>query len=107
MIRYVLSSLVYQSQFVDVSFVREINARAPTADLTILIDVDPDVAAERRRVRGGPDELFDALELQRELAARYRHLSGEHAVVVDGSGPVAQVTEAIETVLRQRVEGWS
>jgi dTMP kinase len=88
--RYLISSFVYQGQFVDIDFVYDVNRRARAADLTLLLRVPAAVAAERRRARGGPEELFDALEVQAQIAALYDyqsdHLKALHAVrVIDGS----------------------
>lgn len=74
--RYTLSSIVYQSvtapQVSDaVSWIRSLNRVALVPDLTIVLDVPVELAAERRRARGGPEELFDALSLQARLAEAY------------------------------------
>src|SRR5690242_12588925 len=75
--RYDLSSLAYQSCTAPngdkvVPWIRELNAAALRPDLTIVIDVPVEVAEERRRSRGGIEEMFDAKELQSRLAAVYR-----------------------------------
>jgi len=88
--RYVLSSLAYQAIAVPRDFVAAANARAPAPDLTLLVEVPADVAAARRAARGGPDELFDALDVQRRVAEAYRReadaarAAGERVVIVDG-----------------------
>jgi dTMP kinase len=97
--RYVLSSWVYQARFVEAEWVWRLNALAPPADLTLLLDVAPEVAAARRESRGGPAELYDARELQRSIAAAYRQLlvseavknRGEHVVRIDGTPPADEV----------------
>jgi dTMP kinase len=74
--RYVLSSLAYQSVTSpegekSVAWIREINARAIRADLTLVFDVDDAVAAERRALRGGPAEIYEVSDIQRRLSAAY------------------------------------
>jgi dTMP kinase len=74
--RYVLSSLAYQSVTspegeAAVPWIRALNARAIRPDLTIVLDVPEDVAAERRALRGGPPELFEIRDVQRRLAEAY------------------------------------
>jgi dTMP kinase len=74
--RYVVSSLAYQSVTSpegerSIPWIRELNSRALRADLTIVLDVNDDVAAERRAQRGGPSELYEVRELQRRLAEVY------------------------------------
>jgi dTMP kinase len=87
--RYVLSSYVYQTRFVDPDFVWRINAAARPADLTVLLDVPVEVAASRRATRGGPEELYDDLELQRSIAEAYRALVGSQAVRTRGEQLIA------------------
>lgn len=89
--RYLLSSLVYQTLAVPRAFVAEINRFAPEPDLTLLVDVPPEVAAARRRSRGGEAEIFDedatqrrVIESYREEAARLR-AAGHRVVTVDGT----------------------
>lgn len=103
--RYVLSSWVYQARFVEAEWVWRLNALAPPADLTLLLDVPAEVAAARRESRGGPAEIYDALDLQRSIAAAYRQLlgaeavknRGEHLVRVDGALPADEVFAHIRT----------
>lgn len=99
--RYVLSSLAYQSIDVDADFVARINARAPAPDLTIFVDVPARVAARRRSERGGPDELFDALETQERVVDGYRReierlsATGAAVVTIDGELSIEEVARAV------------
>ncbi len=54
-----------------VAWIRECNRFARRPDVTVVLDVSPDVAATRRRARGGAAELFDEADLQARLAAAY------------------------------------
>jgi dTMP kinase len=93
--RYVVSSLAYQSVTSPegeraIPWIREINSRALRADLTLVLDVDADVAAVRRVQRGGPTEIYEVSELQRRLAEVYAHaedlVPGDEVVhVADGT----------------------
>src|ERR1041384_7088641 len=74
--RYDLSSLAYQSVTAPggervVPWIRELNAAALRPDLTIVIDVPVEVAEERRRARGGVEEMFESRDLQTKLCAVY------------------------------------
>jgi dTMP kinase len=106
--RYVLSSYVYQSVFVDPEFVRAINASARPADLTLLLEVPVKVAVDRRTTRGMPDELFDPIDYQLRIAAAYaaeaeRLRDAQHVVMVDGTRGAdevfARVSAAVERCL--------
>ena len=90
--RYVMSSIVYQSLAVERAFVAEINRFARPADLTVLVDVDVDVAESRRTKRGGPAERYDRRAVQERLAAAYRAEAEHHgALIVDGNGSADEV----------------
>lgn len=94
--RYVMSSIVYQSLAVEREFVADINRFARPADLTILVDVDVDVAESRRASRGGPTERYDRRATQERLAAAYRTEAAYHgALIVDGNGDADSVFAAL------------
>lgn len=74
--RYDLSSLAYQSATAlpgqdPLPWIRALNQRAPRPHLTLVLDVDPDIAEARRIARGLPQELFERRDLQRRLAQLY------------------------------------
>ena len=88
-----------------VAWIRELNRQARRPDLTLVLDVDPDVAADRRKGRGGKAELYEKLELQRRLAALYadaeRLVPGDRVVHVDANQPLALViARSIEAIER-------
>lgn len=74
--RYDHSSVAYQtvsgggSEDIS-SWVLELNRHARRPDLTLVLDVDPAVAAERRGTRSGGPELYEVIEMQVELAKFY------------------------------------
>src|SRR5262249_53814736 len=69
--RYLLSSLAYQGSVLPVDWVEQINARAISPDLTIFLEVNAEIAAERRASRGGKAELFENPERQRKVIQQY------------------------------------
>jgi len=102
--RYYLSSLAYQTATAPggegvLPWIRGLNARARRPDLTIVIDVDADVAERRRRDRGAAAELFEVDELQRRLADTYRRaedlVEQDRVVHVSGEGPEEAVGREI------------
>jgi dTMP kinase len=101
--RYYHSSVAYQSLTGGgpeaIAWIRDINRFARKPDLTIVLDVPPEIAAERRSRRRGNAEIFDADEIQRALCAFYatleRHFPGERIVHVDAVGSVEEVRERI------------
>ena len=98
--RYDHSSVAYQSVAsegaVDVAWLRGLNRFARRPDLTIVLDVAPDVARARRLARGGARELFDDDALQRKLATFYAELElhgeGEPIVHVAADGSQDEVS---------------
>jgi dTMP kinase len=109
--RYVLSSYVYQSRFVGAELVWSINARARPADLTLYLDVSAEVAQARRKSRGGTQEMYELLQLQRSFVELYRSMphdaaEREHLAVVDGARPPDEVFDdvlaRVESCLRQK-----
>lgn len=101
--RYVLSSLAYQSVTSpegesSIPWIREINARAVRADLTLVLDVPDTVAEERRAARGGPAEIYEVRDIQRRLAVEYARaeaLIPGHRVVHVADGTPDEVGERI------------
>jgi dTMP kinase len=96
--RYVLSSIAYQGQELDAAFVRALNARAPAPDLTLFVRVTPETALTRRSGRALGDELYEALETQRRVAAGYEAAVQEfgerhHVSSVDGEGTIEEVAQ--------------
>jgi dTMP kinase len=103
--RYVASSLAYQSvcsgaeAAVAIDWIRSLNRYARRPDLTFVLDVPPEIAAERRRRRGEAVQLYEQNEMQRALAAFYRdlgrHMPGERIALIDGTGTAEEVHERI------------
>ena len=107
--RYDLSSLAYQSATAPdesaevIPWLRAINRHARRPDLTLVLDVPADVAAQRRRSRAQASELYEIDELQVRLAAAYRSaeslLPGDRIVHIDGSRSAAEVADEISRIV--------
>jgi dTMP kinase len=99
--RYDASSLAYQSvsSGVDAAraleWIRKLNGFARRPDLTIVLDLSPEVAAERRARRGDAAQIYDQSEMQSALAAFYKrlpaYLPDDRIVLVDAGGAVDAV----------------
>lgn len=72
--RYVLSSLVYQSLSLPHSWVATLNQQARPADITLLLCASERTTTSRRDGREGPQEAFDKVQTQNQLAKRYKEL---------------------------------
>ncbi|RMH44594.1 MAG: dTMP kinase [Deltaproteobacteria bacterium] len=108
--RWYHSSLAYQGGADARDWVRTINRHARAPDLTIFLEVRPEVAAARRAAAGRAEELYDRLDTQRQIAANYRdvlaELDGERIEIVDGEQPpdavAARVVELARAVCGRR-----
>lgn len=104
--RYDLSSLAYQSVTSEsergadaLPWIRQLNRQVRRPDLTLVVDVTADTAAQRRQSRGGQAELFEVPELQRRLARVYGGAESlvpdDPLVHVDGERSVEEVSDQI------------
>jgi dTMP kinase len=98
--RYDASSLGYQSvssgaEKDAIEWIRSLNRYVRRPDLTIVLDVSAETAAERRQQRGEAAQLYEQNEVQRALAAFYRdlakHMPNDRIAVIDASGTVDEV----------------
>ena len=114
--RYVHSSIAYQSLTAGVQdeeaydWVTTVNSRARPPELVIVLDVPPEAAAERRKHRGGAEEMYEDELLQRRLCEFYAQLPERFPELsielVDGALPVDQVHQrCLDLTLNQLQAG--
>lgn len=103
--RYVVSSLAYQSLETDLRFVRQINEKALTPDLTIFLKVRPEVAMARIESSRAGRESFEKLAIQKKVAAAYEDILGGYrggrVVTIDGEQAVSGVTQAVRNAAEE------
>ncbi|MGC8874546.1 MAG: dTMP kinase, partial [Chloroflexia bacterium] len=101
--RYYLSSLAYQTLDAPFSWVYQINRHAILPHLTVVLRVPVVTCLERIGYRQGPhQELFERREALERVWASYRRaisrLQLQEAIqVVDGTGPIEQVSALVES----------
>ena len=99
--RWYHSSLAYQGTGADRDWIATLNARARRPDLTIFLQVRPEIAAQRRVAAGRVQELFEDLQMQQEVDAGYHATIaeltalGERIELVDGELPPDAVFQQI------------
>jgi dTMP kinase len=104
--RWYHSSLAYQGTGADRDWIATLNARARRPDVTVFLKVRPEVAAKRRAAAGRTQELFEQLDMQREVDAGYRATiaeliaAGETIEIVDGELTEDQVFAAVVRAAR-------
>jgi dTMP kinase len=103
--RFIDSTVAYQGagRGLGIELVEQVNdlvVGSCVPDLTILIRVDPDVAAARQ---GADDDRFEleGVDFQRTVAAAYDELAGRHERihVVDGDGAVDEIAGRIRELV--------
>lgn len=108
--RYDHSSIAYQSVTGDteggvIEWLKEINRHARRPDLTVVLDVPPEVAKKRRTERDRTQELYDDEEVQQALAAFYRdidrHFAEDRIVHVDATQDVDAVAADVMAAVRE------
>jgi dTMP kinase len=107
--RWYHSSLSYQGTGADRDWIVQLNSRARRPELTIYLEVRPEVAAARRVAAGRVEELFEDLRMQEAVAAGYRATiaelvaAGERIEVIDGERPAdavfATVAKLVDAVI--------
>ena len=99
--RWYHSSLAYQGTGADRDWIAQLNSRALRPDLTLFLKVRPEVAAKRRAAAGRAEELFEHIEMQREVDAGYRATfaeliaGGEIIEILDGERTEDEVFASI------------
>jgi dTMP kinase len=103
--RWYHSSLAYQGTGADRDWIATLNARARRPDLTIFLQVRPEVAAQRRAAARRQEELFEHIQMQQEVDAGYQATiaellaQGERIETINGEQTADQVFEAIVALI--------
>lgn len=107
--RFIDSTVAYQgvARGLGVEYVESVNALVVgdcVPDLTVLLRIDPDVAAARA---GDGSDRFEAegLDFQRKVAAAYDELAERHSdriAVIDGEGDVDGIAARIRDLVEAR-----
>ncbi len=103
--RWYHSSLAYQRTGVDRDWIAGLNRYTRTPDVTIFLDITPELGQRRRFAAGRMQEYFHDLPTQREVAAGYRATimelreAGERIEIVDGDQSLDAAATAIVRAL--------
>jgi dTMP kinase len=102
--RYVESSIAYQGAAgVSIEFVKYVNSLVPRPDLTIILDVDPEIAVARIARRGGV-EKFEHVSFLRRVREIYLKRAQEQGYpVVDASRPPDVVAREVANIIKTRL----
>jgi dTMP kinase len=101
--RYVYSSLAYQGAAgLDMKWIEKINKLAFPPDLSIYIDVPPEVAVRRLR---GRRSVMERLKVQRKVQGIYAiFVKNGSLLPVDGNRPRTEVAKDVLTIVLDSLE---
>lgn len=103
--RYVESSMAYQGAAgVPIDFIKYINSLVPKPDLTVILDVDPQIAVERISRRGGAEKFEHAVYLRRVREIYLQRAAEEGHPVVDASRPPEAVAREVAEIIKTRLQ---
>jgi len=102
--RYIESSIAYQGAAgVSIEFVKYINSLVPRPDLTIILDVDPEIAVARIARRGGVEKFEHVSFLRRVREMYLKRAEEEGYPVVDASRPPDVVAREVANIIKSRL----
>jgi dTMP kinase len=102
--RYIESSIAYQGAAgVSIEFIKYVNSLVPRPDLTIILDVDPEIAVARIARRGGIEKFEHVSFLRRVREIYLRRAEEEGYPVVDASRPPDVVAREVANIIRTKL----
>ncbi len=109
--RYYFSSYAYHAQHIDMDWVihsNSLNAQILRPDLTVFIDVDPDVCFQRIKDNRGNFEMYEKIDIMKQVRDNYfsafeKLKDVEQVAVVDGNCGMQDVEDAILQTIETRL----
>ncbi|ASI13661.1 thymidylate kinase [Candidatus Mancarchaeum acidiphilum] len=95
--RYIFSSLSYGiASGLDAQWLIGVNSQFPVPDMTIIIDLEPDVSLSRISARDSK-EAFENIKFLTEVRKAYKFLAGKYSncFIIDGSKSIDEVQQTI------------
>lgn len=103
--RCVESSIAYQGAAgVPIDFIKYINSLVPRPDLTVILDVDPQIAIARIARRGEVEKYEHVPFLRRVREIYLRRAAEEGHPVVDASRPPEAVAREVAEIIKTRLQ---
>nr|WP_319492010.1 dTMP kinase [uncultured Desulfobacter sp.] len=101
--RYYFSSYAYHSQYMDMEWViqaNRLNADILKPDITLFIDVDPEICLKRLQTTRKHLEIYEKIDILKQVRANYlaafRRLENQECVaVIDGNDSVENIANAV------------
>ena len=95
--RYRLSSYAFQSMEIDLDWIKKINEKSITPDLTFIIDTPPLVCLRRIQKQRFHIELYEEIEKLEKIRVVYHTLAEKESniLLIDGNRPLKSVSAEI------------
>jgi len=104
--RYIFSSLVYQGIECGDELPKALNSRFPVPELTIFLDISPEIALKRIKNRSS-HEIYEYLDFQKKVREKYIGLlktyseEGGKVEIIDASGQIQEVADKVWSIISQ------
>lgn len=95
--RYRLSSYAFQSLDIDIDWLKKINEKSITPDLTFIIDTPPLICMRRIQKQRFHVELYEEIDKLEKIREFYHKLAKEegNTYLIDGNRPVKSISAEI------------
>ncbi|WP_457554143.1 dTMP kinase [Desulfobacula sp.] len=107
--RYYFSSYAYHAQYIDMKWVihaNSLNADILRPDVTIFIDVDPDICFERIKSNRSNFDMYEKIDIMKKVRANYFKAFDtlkdlEKVVIINGNSSMEKVEDAISKEIKK------
>lgn len=108
--RYFFSSLAYQGEATSSELSYTLNASFPLPEHLFYFDIDPEISMDRVNSRSHSKEIYEKVEFQKLVRARYRVLiseyqakkTGMHIHTIDATQSISEITEYIWSLIQKQ-----
>jgi dTMP kinase len=113
--RYYFSSYAYHAQYIDMEWVihaNSLNADILRPDVTIFIDVDPDLCFERIKSSRSNFDMYEKIDVMKKVRANYFQAFDvlkdlEKIIIIDGNTTMERVEDKIFNEVKKIIKGYS
>lgn len=100
--RYLFSTIAYgKASGLDEGWLRQINGRFIKPDITLVFDIDPEIAVRRINARSKGTAYFEKLKFLQNTRKIYKKLAKEYGCnVIDGSKDIDTIKEEILSIVK-------
>ncbi len=111
--RYYFSSYAYHAQYIDMEWVihaNSLNAEILRPDVTVFIDVDPDICFERIKSSRSNFDMYEKIDVMKKVRANYFQAFDtlkdlEKIIIIDGNTTMERVEDKIFNEVKKIIKG--